>query len=165
MGQMSDRAHVPPKDAESDRAKWLGLLARAEPALLEERLTAVVAALGRLPTWRWLRPPETGSMMLRGRTGGTGAPFNLGEMTVTRCTIATEAGMVGHAMVPGRDRAHAERVALVDAMLQDEEARETLQRTLIVPLEHAEQMAAKARAGRAAATKVDFFTMVRGENA
>ncbi|MEM6944548.1 MAG: phosphonate C-P lyase system protein PhnG [Pseudomonadota bacterium] len=161
---MPERAQHASSGEESARAAWLGLLSRADPSLLEERLKAAKEALGGLPNWRWLRPPETGSVMLRGRTGGTGAPFNLGEMTVTRCTLSLEAGAVGHAMVPGSDRSHAERVALLDALMQDDAARKTLRQTLIDPLRLAERETATKRAGRAAATKVDFFTMVRGEN-
>ena len=46
--------------------------------------------LGTLPDYRVLRGPEAGLVMVRGRTGGGGAPFNLGEMTATRCTVRTE---------------------------------------------------------------------------
>lgn len=34
-----------------------------------------------------LRPAETGLVMLRGRIGGDGAPFNAGEATVTRAAV------------------------------------------------------------------------------
>ncbi|MEL6765926.1 MAG: phosphonate C-P lyase system protein PhnG [Pseudomonadota bacterium] len=147
-------------DREAARGAWLGLLARAEPG----RLAALMDDLGALPAHRWLRAPETGSMMLRGRTGGTGGPFNLGEMTVTRCTLALEDGTVGHAMVPGRDKAHAERVALADALLQRDETRAGAEARVLAPLAAAETAAAEGVAAKAAATKVDFFTMVRGEN-
>ncbi|MEO1276327.1 MAG: phosphonate C-P lyase system protein PhnG [Pseudomonadota bacterium] len=145
---------------DSARGAWLGLLARAEPSRLKE----LIATVGTLPAHRWLRAPETGSVMLRGRTGGTGAPFNLGEMTVTRCTLALEDGTVGHAMVPGRDKAHAEQVALADALLQRDETRSVAEERVLAPLAEAEAAAAEAVAAKAAATKVDFFTMVRGEN-
>ncbi len=68
-----------------------------------------------------LRGPEAGLVMVRGRTGGGGAPFNLGEMTTTRCTVRTDAGFVGHAYVAGRDERLAEVAALADALLQDPE--------------------------------------------
>ena len=56
--------------------------------------------------------------MARGRPGGDGAPFNLGEMTVTRCTVRLEDGTVGHAYVAGRDMRQAELAAVLDAVLQ-----------------------------------------------
>ena len=43
-----------------------------------------------------LRGPETGLVTVRGRIGGGGAPFNLGEATVTRASIRLEDGTVGH---------------------------------------------------------------------
>ena len=69
--------------------------------------------------YRVLRGPEAGLVMVRGRAGGGGAPFNLGEMTATRCTVRTEAGFVGHAYVAGRNERQAELAALADALLQD----------------------------------------------
>jgi alpha-D-ribose 1-methylphosphonate 5-triphosphate synthase subunit PhnG len=95
--------------------------------------------------------------------GGTGAPFNLGEMTVTRCALKLETGEVGHAYVQGRDKAHAERAALIDAMMQTN-AGEGLRATVLDPLQDAMTRAKADRAAKAAATKVDFFTMVRGDD-
>lgn len=140
------------------RAGWLGLLARATPA----RLAALMP--GDLPDHRFLRAPEVGAIMVQGRTGGTGAPFNLGEMTVTRCALSLPCGTVGHGHVAGRDKAHATRVALVDALLQTDRA-PALRQAILQPLAAEEAARAKARAEKAAATKVDFFTMVRGEDA
>jgi alpha-D-ribose 1-methylphosphonate 5-triphosphate synthase subunit PhnG len=102
--------------------------------------------------------------MVRGRTGATGAPFNLGEMTVTRCAVRLPTGEEGHAYVQGRDRDHALRAAVVDALLQTGAA-PALRRDVIGPLDLAEQEARRDRAARAAATKVEFFTLVRGEDA
>lgn len=115
------------------------------------------------PAFTWLRAPEIGSTMVRGRAGGTGAPFNLGEVTVTRCALTLATGEVGHAYMQGRRKADAEAAAMVDALMQTEAA-EDLRASILAPLE-AEQAAAKAaRAAKAAATKVDFFTMARGED-
>ena len=144
--------------ATADRQAWMGLLARAVPA----DLARLWAALGLDPAFDWLRRPETGMVMLRGRAGGTGAPFNLGEMTVTRASVRLALGPVGHAMVQGRDAAHARIAALADALMQTDAAAQ-VQAGLIVPLQQAEQARRHARAARAAATKVEFFTMVRGE--
>ena len=115
------------------------------------------------PTFTWLRAPEIGSTMVRARAGTTGAPFNLGEITITRCALTLETGEVGHAYIQGRRKADAETAALIDALMQTEAA-DRLYDTILEPLE-AEMAAAKAaRASKAAATKVDFFTMARGED-
>ncbi len=139
------------------RRSWMGLLARA-PAT---RLAALLP--DDLPGHVMLRAPEVGAVMVRGRVGASGAPFNLGEMTVTRCALRLGTGEVGYGHVQGRDRDHATRAALVDAMMQGPRARDLRASVLDVLL--AEDAARKlARAERAAATKVDFFTLVRGED-
>jgi alpha-D-ribose 1-methylphosphonate 5-triphosphate synthase subunit PhnG len=141
------------------RARWMSALAQADPA-------AVELAWGRLdpgPAYRVLRAAETGLVMVRGRAGGTGAPFNLGEMTVTRCSVTLDDGRVGHAYVPGRDGRHAERAAVLDALLQDETAGARLDRLVIEPLVAARQARHQETRARVAGTKVEFFTMVRGE--
>ncbi|GKY86532.1 phosphonate C-P lyase system protein PhnG [Sinisalibacter aestuarii] len=145
--------------ANEARKGWLSLLAKAPPA----RLAALFDGIGDRPGFTWLRSPEIGGVMLRGRMGGTGAPFNLGEMTVTRCALKLESGEVGHAYVQGRDKAHAERAALVDALMQTGQAA-ALREAVLMPLEAERAGAKRRRAARAAATKVDFFTMVRGED-
>ena len=141
------------------RKGWMSLLAKAPPA----RLDALFEEIGARPGFTWLRPPEIGGVMLRGRMGGTGAPFNMGEMTVTRCALKLGTGEVGHAYVQGRDKAHAERAALVDALMQTDRASEVID-LVLEPLTAEAQAAKAARAAKAAATKVDFFTMVRGED-
>ena len=141
------------------RARWMSTLAQAEPAALAaagERLRAK-------PSYRLLRAAETGLVMVRGRAGGTGAPFNLGEMTVTRCSVELDDGRVGHAYVAGRDTRHAETAAVLDAMLQDPAARATLEAELVAPLLAAREARLREIRARASATRVEFFTMVRGE--
>ena len=142
----------------------MGLLARADGA----RLQACVAALGALPSSTLLRGPELGLVMVRGRTGATGAPFNLGEVTVTRCSLRLSdgpaGGAVGHAYVSGRDVEKARIASVLDAMLAAGERTHEIETTVLVPLEHAETEKRLARARKSAATKVDFFTMVRSEH-
>lgn len=137
------------------RQRWMSVLARATAADLASRL----AACPSLPTHIRLRGPESGLVMLRGRAGGAGSQFNLGEMTVTRCTVRNADGFVGHAYIQGRDHRTATLAAAIDAGLQDPARQPDLLRAVIEPLAaaQAEQRAAQAR--RAAATKVDFFTM------
>lgn len=141
------------------RQGWMGLLAKA-PA---DRLAALWAGFGPEPGFAWLRAPEIGGVMVRGRMGGTGAPFNLGEMTVTRCALTLGSGEVGHAYVQGRDKAKARQAALVDALMQTGRA-EALRAAILAPLAQEMAAARTARAAKAAATKVEFFTMVRGED-
>ena len=142
----------------TDRAQWMGLLARARA----EDVARLWAGLGLEPTHRWLRRAEVGMVMLRGRAGGTGAPFNLGEMTVTRASVLLAGDVVGHAWVQGRAVEHAEIAALADALLQTTDA-PLVANGLIAPLAQAEAARRAGRAQKAAATKVEFFTMVRGE--
>ncbi|SDK44039.1 phosphonate C-P lyase system protein PhnG [Aliiruegeria lutimaris] len=146
-------------DATEDRKIWMGLLARASAADLADRL----GALDRLPQAHDLRAPEIGGVMVRGRIGGTGQPFNLGEMTVTRCSLRLESGEVGHGYVQGRDKTKARNAALVDAMMQTVRAGE-IRASVLAPLAEAQAARDTARAAKAAATKAEFFTMVRGED-
>ncbi len=134
----------------------MSLLAKAPPARLS-------SLLPELPPHSLLRPAEVGAVMVRGRIGGTGAAFNLGEMTVTHCSLRLASGEVGHAWVQGRDRGHATRAAVVDALMQTDRAAD-LQAEVLAPLAAEAEATRATRAGKAAATKVDFFTMVRGED-
>lgn len=142
--------------AQDDRKGWMGLLAKARPA-------ALAALWGEAVPHEVLRAPEVGAVMVQGRMGGTGAPFNLGEMTVTRCSLRLATGEVGHATVQGRDKDHARRAALLDALLQGPRGAEVRARVL-EPLAQARAEAADNRAAKAAATRVEFFTLVRGED-
>jgi alpha-D-ribose 1-methylphosphonate 5-triphosphate synthase subunit PhnG len=137
------------------RRRWMAVLARASAT----ELAALLDRHGETPHYTRLRGPEAGLVMVRGRTGGGGAPFNLGEMTVTRCTVRTDGGQVGHAYVAGRDARQAELAAVLDAMLQDPAQAFALQANVIAPLAEAQQMHRTAVAAKAAATKVQFFAM------
>ena len=150
------------KDAESQnnpRKAWMGLLARAP----EGRVAALLDAEISRPAFTWLRAPEIGSTMVRARAGATGAPFNLGEMTITRCALTLETGEVGHSYIQGRRKADAEAAALVDALMQTTMA-SRLREKVLEPLEAGMAAVKAARAAKAAATKVEFFTMTRGED-
>ncbi len=141
------------------RAAWMSVLAQAQAPVLRD----LMAALGARPDFAWLRRPETGTVMVQGRAGGTGAAFNLGEMTVTRCALRLADGRVGHGYVAGRDLDQARDAALCDALLQGPEAA-AVEAGVIAPLRAARDADAAARGARAAATRVDFFTLVRGED-
>ena len=136
------------------RQYWMAILARASAQELADGL----AVLRELPETELLRAPETGLVMVRGRAGGDGDAFNLGEMTVTRCTIRLGA-YIGHAYVAGRDHAKARLAALLDAALQDAALHDALMQAVVEPLATAQQEARAVEARKAAATRVDFFTM------
>ncbi|WP_107495103.1 phosphonate C-P lyase system protein PhnG [Thalassobius sp. I31.1] len=142
------------------RKAWMSLLAKAPPARLKElwdisSFSALKAEL--------LRAPEAGAMMVQGRMGGTGAAFNLGEMTVTRCTLKLSCGTTGHSMVQGRDKQHARIAAIADALMQTDQATD-VQDEILGHLAAEAGAQAAMRAAKAAGTKVEFFTMVRGED-
>lgn len=144
----------------ADRRTALGILSRSPAGLLAERLARVED----LPGFTWLRKPETGTMMLRGRVGGDGELFNLGEATLTRCTLRTDDGSVGVGTVLGRNAAKAEQVALCDALLQRPATASRVLSEVIGPLAEAEQERQVREAAEVAASRVDFFTLVRGED-
>jgi len=116
------------------------------------------------PAHRVLRPPEVGLAMVRARAGGTGMRFNLGEITVTRCSVELPDGIVGHAYVGGRRRRHAELAAVLDALLQQPARRARLENDVIAPLARAQAERRRAVIARSAPTRVEFFTMVRGDD-
>ncbi|MEH6737508.1 MAG: phosphonate C-P lyase system protein PhnG [Sulfitobacter sp.] len=146
-------------DPNASRKGWLSLLAGSPAADVARRW----AALDMAPAYTTLRNPEIGGVMVRGRAGAIGAPFNLGEMTVTRASIKLADGTVGHGYVQGRSKDQALQAALVDALMQTEAA-DAVETTLLTPLRDAITARKTERAAKAAATKVDFFTMVRGED-
>ncbi len=144
-----------PRHPQPDRRGWMSVLARAEADAIAALLTDCEA----LPDHAILRGPEAGLVMVRGRAGGGGAAFNLGEMTVTRCTVRTATGQVGHAYVTGRDARQAELAALVDALMQDPDRTEAIAAAVIAPLRHGQAARRESRTGKAAATQVQFFAM------
>ena len=111
-----------------------------------------------------LRGPETGLVTVRGRIGGGGSPFNSGEATVARATVKLLSGEIGHAYQLGRDTEKARLSATLDALMQREDVRQTVEERVIKPLVLVQQQAADQKRAETAATKVDFFTMVRGED-
>jgi alpha-D-ribose 1-methylphosphonate 5-triphosphate synthase subunit PhnG len=152
---MSEFAHT--DTAAGARRRWMSVLARAGA----EDIVRHLADAPPLPAHRRLRGPETGLVMVRGRAGGDGAPFNLGEMTVTRCSVRLEDGTIGHAHAAGRDQAQAEIAAVLDALMQTEAWHARLEALVIAPLEAAQAGRRAETARRAAATKVEFFTMTQ----
>lgn len=142
-----------------DRSARISLLAKAPDAAL----IAAWRATGLAPDFTWVRRPESGAVMVRGRAGATGAPFNLGEMTVTRAALRLATGITGFGYVAGRSARKVEIAALCDALAQDPAHTDRIEDEILAPMRDALARAAEGDAARAAATKVDFFTMARGE--
>ena len=111
-----------------------------------------------------LRGPETGLVTVRGRIGGGGSVFNTGEATVTRATVRLPSGQVGHAYALGRDKEKARLAAILDASWCAKDTRAIVEAKIIAPLLEKRAAADARRRAETAATKVDFFTMVRGED-
>jgi alpha-D-ribose 1-methylphosphonate 5-triphosphate synthase subunit PhnG len=155
MDQTVDpREMPPPAHPWPARRRWMAVLARADAGAIDTLLHGENP-----PNYSVLRGPEGGLVMVRGRAGGGGSAFNLGEMTVTRCTIRTDAGLIGHAYIAGRDGRRAELAALVDAMMQDPVRTATLDAHIITPLEASQTAQSADRAAKAGATTVQFFAM------
>lgn len=139
---------------------------RAVMAVLAHSATADIAGrLGMvtLPDHEDLREPENGLVMVRGRVGGDGAPFNLGEATVSRAAVRLSTGEVGFGYTLGRDREKARLIALCDAMVQSAEFAGAIEAAVVAPLRAAMVEQRNRRDAEAAATRVDFYTLVRGE--
>lgn len=137
------------------RKHWLGVLARAAGDEILRHLRHAPD----LPEFFRLRGPEAGMAMVRGRMGGGGAAFNLGEMTVSRCSIQDAAGRIGHGYAAGRDLAQVELIARLDAVMQDADFFAPYQRAVIEPLAAAQAEKRASTEAKAAATEVKFFTL------
>ncbi len=149
--------HRSPVDILAQRRRAvMALTARATATELEQALDRI----GR-PVFVEIRPPQIGLVMLRGRTGGDGAPFNLGEATVTRAAVRLETGEIGIAYALGRGAAKARLAAIIDGLAQ--RGTDGIDQAL-APVEHRIATQAATADARTAATRVDFFTLVRGED-
>jgi alpha-D-ribose 1-methylphosphonate 5-triphosphate synthase subunit PhnG len=127
-------------------------------------LEALYEGFSAKPDWQFSRKPETGLVMARGRMGGGGAPFNLGEITITRAAVTLESGETGYAWCQGRNQRKAAIAAFFDAAWLNPNLRARVEADILSPLSAKQEAADKAQAEAAAATKVDFFTLVRGDD-
>lgn len=143
------------------RQRWMRVLAHSQPAALSARMNALSLA----PGYDILRAPEIGLVQIQARMGGTGERFFAGDATLTRAAIRLHSGTLGYSYVLGRDKAHAERCAVIDALLQEPQHFQTLMETLISPLEADRAARLAARQAEVNTSRVDFFTLVRGDNA
>lgn len=149
---------VPLNDQQARRREAMGVLGHSPTADIAGYLDAMT-----VPAHEQLRQPENGLVMLRGRIGGDGAPFNLGEATVSRAAVRLASGEVGFGYTLGRDGAKAQLIALCDALIQTTEFSDAVETKVLTPLRARVVADSKRKAAETAATKVDFYTLVRGE--
>ena len=140
------------------RQAVMAVLAHAEAGEIAARLRNLA-----LPAHQDLRAPENGLVMLRGRVGGDGAPFNLGEATVSRAAVRLVSGEVGFGYTLGRDREKAQLIAVCDALIQTDAFADAVEAQVLTPLRAVIDADRLRKAVETAATKVDFYTLVRGE--
>jgi alpha-D-ribose 1-methylphosphonate 5-triphosphate synthase subunit PhnG len=145
-------------DQPTRRQAAMAVLSHAATAEIAGHLDAIA-----VPVHEQLREPENGLVMLRGRIGGDGAPFNLGEATVSRAAIRLVSGEVGFGYTLGRDREKARLIALCDALIQTNEFAAAVEVQVLTPLRARIATDRQRKAAETAATKVDFYTLVRGE--
>jgi alpha-D-ribose 1-methylphosphonate 5-triphosphate synthase subunit PhnG len=152
-------------ESRQDENRQVARRKAAMAVLAHSQATEIAAHLSgiALPAYEDLREAENGLVMVRGRIGGDGAPFNLGEATLTRAAVRLASGEIGFGYTLGRDKAKARMIALCDALVQSQEFAGAVETKVIAPLRAAMLAAQQKEAAQAAATKVDFYTMVRGE--
>lgn len=158
ISQSMNAGSRPPSD--SARRTALAVLVRAS----EEELAGAFAEIAPAPAFETVRRAETGLVMVSGRIGGGGAPFNIGEVTVTRCVVRLASGEVGFGHVLGRDALRAELVARFDALLQSERYSGIVEEKVLKPVAGRIGNEDDLTRRQTAATRVNFFTMVRGED-
>jgi alpha-D-ribose 1-methylphosphonate 5-triphosphate synthase subunit PhnG len=139
------------------RRRAMAVLAASDTA----DLARVLDETGGVPAHEDIRAPESGLVMVRGRAGGDGVAFNLGEATVTRAAVRLASGETGFGYVLGRDRAKARLIAVCDALMCSPQRTRVEQ--VLLPLAARRDETRKRTAERTAATRVEFFTLVRGE--
>ncbi|MCG8428928.1 MAG: phosphonate C-P lyase system protein PhnG [Chromatiales bacterium] len=142
------------------RKRWMGAFAKARL----DQLEASWEQLADKPGYDFIKRPEIGQVMVRARMGGVGRQFNLGEMTMSRCVVRLADGTMGFGYTSDNNRRHAELAAIYDALMQDGERRKQLEPIILQPLVQAEERHKCREAVQTASTKVDFFTMVRGDD-
>jgi alpha-D-ribose 1-methylphosphonate 5-triphosphate synthase subunit PhnG len=156
----SPAANAPLSPMTAARRGAMAVLAQAHAEEIEQALRAVIHPIDYVE----LRAPETGLVMLRGRIGGDGAAFNLGEATVTRAAVQIASGEVGIAYILGRDQRKARLNAICDALWQSKRYRDAVEQRVLAPIRTRVDAERDRQRAKTAATRVDFFTLVRGED-
>ncbi len=157
---MAENALHPDRTPDAVRRDRMAGLARADG----KHLRTLWTDLALDPAFEMIRGPETGLATVRGRISGDGAPFNFGDVTVTRASVRLADGAVGHAYRLGRDQGAARLCAVIDALTRDNQVACRIDDALVQPLRQRQQDRDTRRQAETAATRVDFFTLVRGED-
>ena len=160
MARDGNERQAPAPGEPNDRQRLMRICSQASTA----ELSAAVEQLAPLPAIEIVRQPEVGLIMLRGRIGGDGAPFNVGEATMTRAVVRITSGELGFSYLLGRSLERARLAAIVDALGQSSRFRDRLETVLVAPVIRRVQAERSVQRALTAATRVQFFTLVRGED-
>jgi len=160
MLREGNERQAPAAGAPADRQRLMRICSQATLA----ELSAALARLAPLPAIEVVRQPEVGLIMLRGRMGGDGAPFNAGEATMTRAVVRLASGELGFSYLLGRFLEKARLAAIVDALGQSSRFRDRLEIVLLAPVMRRVHTERSLQRAETAATRVQFFTLVRGED-
>jgi alpha-D-ribose 1-methylphosphonate 5-triphosphate synthase subunit PhnG len=138
------------------RQAWLGVLVRV-PA------DAMIEAAEQFDfDVETLKSPEIGMLMTDARIHATGSGFHLGEVTLTRCVLKDTLGHLGYGQILGRNTKQALAIARFDLALQRQDTAPRAEELLAGWREEIAALDAM-QDERVEATRVDFFTMVRGD--
>ena len=164
MNDLDEQHHSPDREDASSGTPWRKRVMRASSQASAEELAQGVASLGDAEGVTNIREPETGLVMLRGRMGGDGRPFNFGEATVTRAVVKLHSGEIGFSYLLGRSKTAARHAAVLDAFAQRKSDANELETNFVAIVENRVSAEVTQRAQKTDATRVDFFTLVRGED-
>lgn len=148
------------KDNTAGRQAWMATLAMVNT----EALLLCSKTIVRKESFEDIRSAEVGLAQVRGRMGGTGNAFNLGDMTISRCVLRSSEGIYGYSYVSGRSKIHAQRAAELDAMLQSANHHDEVMTVVIQTLLDEQKKQDQKRREKTESTRVNFFTLVRGED-
>ncbi|WP_417882815.1 phosphonate C-P lyase system protein PhnG [Vibrio rumoiensis] len=145
---------------QNQRQQWMSTLATAD----FEQLNQLWKTQSFTPSYQLIRAPEIGLAQVQARMGGTGNRFNVADVTVTRCVVKLESGDLGYSYLSGRNKPHAELAAVIDGLMQSKRYQQELMLSIIEPLHATRMQKHQMRQQQVASSKVDFFTLVRGED-
>ena len=160
MLREGNERQAPAAGAPADRQRLMRICSQATLA----ELSAALARLAPLPAIEVVRQPEVGLIMLRGRMGGDGAQVKAGEATITRAVVRLASGELGFSYLLGRSLEKARLAAIVDALGQSSRFRDRLEIVLLAPVMRRVHTERSLQRAETAATRVQFFTLVRGED-
>ena len=139
------------------RQAWLRLFALSS----DQELENIVRISGLESRCSVIAEPEVGIVTVRSRISGNGAKFNIGDACVTKCEVLLDQQTKGYATVLGGRARRAKLVAILDAAMAAQIGEPLF--TMVQQLAEAQVLRVAHRRFKAAETKVDFFTMVRGD--